>query len=122
MTILTDEERASKLVAQIKNAELERDGMIELIDNLKASLYKIVGDGEHGVRVGDDMYKVESYMGKTFNSAYLLKENPQAWDKASVTKRIVTAESAQAVLTDEEYAQGQKPNTKRTVKVSLLND
>lgn len=118
-----DLDRAAKLSREIKLKEAEVAELTEYIDNLKLKLYQDNGEGDFTVGDPENGYfKVTSYMGKQFNESYLKQNNPQAWDKAAVTKKVVTSASAKETLTDQEYAQGQKPNTKPTVKVELLND
>lgn len=121
---LTADERNTVMARQIAVAQLEIAEKQEYVDNLKRKLYEYngevtdltVGDSEHG------FFKVTSYMGKSFNGDFLKKNNPEAFEKAAETKKVVTAARAKALLSEEEYAQGQKSNTNPTVKVEVLNN
>lgn len=125
MTELTDEQRKAKIARQIVGLQAEVAERLEAIDNLKAKLAELVGETTEPAVLGDadnGFQLVTVFTGKAFNEAYGKKNAPELWEQHAETKKVLTSARAKDVLTDEEYARFQKPNTKTTVKVELAGD
>jgi hypothetical protein len=121
---LTPEQRA-KLVARINELASEIADLEEARDNYKATLAADLGLTEKSEIIGTEetgYNEVDVYRSKKFDSAYLKKQNPQAWDKAATAVLTVTSAHAKEVLTPAEYAQGQKVSDKISVVIRPLND
>lgn len=121
--VLTQDQTA-KIARQLKLLQLEIAEKQEAVENLKLSLQNGLGEVKDEI-VGDTVngfFSVTVRQGAAFNEAYLKKNNPEAWERAKVTKEVVTSASAKSALTADEYAEGQKPHDKFTVIVELLED
>lgn len=119
----TTEERKAGIARKIKGLEAQIEELEEARDNLKETLGTLVGEGEETVGDNENGWlKVTSYLGKKYDEAYGKRNAPELWEKHAVEVRVLPSATAKAKLTEEEYARFQKPNSKRTVKVEVINN
>jgi hypothetical protein len=117
MTKLT-EDQINNIAGRIKVLESDKEDIETAIANLKTTLEGALGDGEH--YEGD--FKIEVFTGKMLNAAYAKKNQPDLFAKGSKMVSTFNAKTANELLEPYEYALVQKPNDKKTVKVSLRED
>lgn len=124
MTELTDEQYA-KIAARIQVLKSQKADIDEAIDNLNATLIGAIGETDKPRLVGNNELgyaNVSIFQGKQFSGDLLKRNAPELWERAAEPAFVVTSAHAKAVLSTEEYAKGQKPNDKWTVKVDAVND
>lgn len=122
---MTDElERAAKIARKIKELQAQAADIDDAIKNLKAKEVEILGEvGDHIVGDNEEGYlNVIIYQHKTFNEAWGKARHPELWEKAKIVQEVVTSASAKLLLTEEEYAEFQKPSADLSVKIEVVDD
>lgn len=111
-------DRVQKVIDKIIMLQAEKEDIDEAIDNYKAKLAEMLGEGEHE----ESGRKVTVYHHKAINATYAKAHEPELYKKALVTTEVFNAAGAKKNLTEEEYARVQKVSPDFSVKVELLDD
>lgn len=118
-------EQVAKIARKIKELQAAVADYEEAIQNLKAKEVELLAGeiGDHIVGDNENGYlNVIVYQHKTFNESYGKMNRPDLWEKAKITQEVVTSASAKLLLTEDEYAEFQKPSANLSVKVEVVDD
>lgn len=116
-------ERTYEAARKIKQLQAQADEIAEEIENLKQFVANNVPEGETLLGDEDRGYiKTLVYRAKQFNEAWGKKRHPELWERYAVTKFVLDSTTAKKNMTEEEYAEFQKPSEKVSVKLEVVND
>lgn len=116
-------DRAFDAARRVKELQAEADRIAEEIENLKQFVANNVPEGE--TLLGDEergFIKTLVYRAKQFNEAYGKRHRPDLWDKYAEPVFTLNSTIAKKKMTEDEYAEFQKPSDKISVKLEVVND
>jgi hypothetical protein len=122
MVDIDTQKKVTSYSNKITALQAEVAELLEGIDNLKQKVAELLGDGEHTYGDGEHFYKMTSGTGKLYNEAFGKKNAPELWEEFAEPTKVLTSAIAKARLSAEQYALFQKPNSKKTIKIELLED
>lgn len=120
---MADEGVALRAMKKIKQLQAEVAEYNEAIENLKETVANNLPVGET-ILADEDGTELKAiiYQSKQYNEAWGKKRRPDLWTAHAVTKLVLDSATAKKELSEEEYAEFQKPSDKVSVKVEVVND